>query len=67
LEFVMDVNDLRIVVTVLSMVTFLGIVRWAYSGRRGFEEAAMLPFADDGEFADLPAIAGTQQNLGSRP
>ena len=62
----MDVNDLRIVVTVLSMVAFLGIVRWAYSGRHGFEEAAMLPFADDGEFADVPAAAGAQQNLGSR-
>ena len=62
----MDVNDLRIVVTVLSMAAFLGIVRWAYSGRHGFEEAAMLPFADDGEFADAPAAADAQQNLGSR-
>jgi cytochrome c oxidase cbb3-type subunit 4 len=31
------------------MVTFIGIVIWAYSSRRAqdFEEAAMLPFADE--------------------
>jgi cytochrome c oxidase cbb3-type subunit 4 len=44
----MDVNDARAVVTVLSLILFLGIVIWAWSGRRrsGFDEAARLPFAD---------------------
>jgi cytochrome c oxidase cbb3-type subunit 4 len=44
----MDVNDARAVVTVLSLILFLGIVFWAWSGRRrsGFDEAARLPFAD---------------------
>jgi cytochrome c oxidase cbb3-type subunit IV len=44
----MDVNDLRIVVTVLSFVAFIGIVAWAVSRRNAarFEEAALLPFAD---------------------
>jgi cytochrome c oxidase cbb3-type subunit 4 len=44
----MDVNDARAVVTVLSLVLFLGIVFWAWSSRRrnGFDEAARLPFAD---------------------
>ncbi len=40
-------------ITVLSFLTFLGIVAWAYSSRRrgAFEEAANAPFAlpdDDG-------------------
>ena len=45
----MDINDLRSLITVLSFATFLGIVFWAYSGRRkqSFEEAMMLPFSDD--------------------
>lgn len=45
----MDINDLRSVVTVVSLLTFLGIVWWAYgvkSNKRRFEEAANLPFAD---------------------
>lgn len=45
----MDINDLRSIVTVVSFLTFLGIVWWAYgvkSNRQRFEEAANLPFAD---------------------
>ena len=35
--------------TVLGLLCFLGIVAWAYSGRakKGFDEAAQLPFADE--------------------
>ena len=46
----MDINDLRSLVTVIAFAAFLGIVWWAYSGasRRGFEEAARLPFDEDG-------------------
>ena len=49
----MDVNELRVVVTLLSFVAFIGIVCWV-AGRRnaaGFDEAAQLPFleaADEG-------------------
>ncbi len=45
----MDINDLRSMVTVLTFATFIGIVWWAYSGKRkqSFEEAALLPFTDD--------------------
>ncbi len=46
----MDLNDLRSIVTVISLFTFLGIVWWAYgvkSNKTRFEEAAMLPFTDD--------------------
>ncbi len=45
----MDINDLRSLFTVLSMICFGGIVWWAYSSRRkqAYEEAAMLPLEDD--------------------
>lgn len=45
----MDINTLRSVVTVISLVTFVGIVWWAWSKRRSadFQEAANLPFEQD--------------------
>jgi cytochrome c oxidase cbb3-type subunit 4 len=45
----MDLNDLRSIVTVVSMVVFVGIVAWAWSrtNRKAFDEAAQLPFADE--------------------
>jgi cytochrome c oxidase cbb3-type subunit IV len=45
----MDINDLRSAVTVVSLLTFLGIVAWAWSRRNkaGFDEAAQLPFQDE--------------------
>ena len=45
----MDINDFRTGVTLLSFVIFAGIVRWALlrRNRAGFDEAAMLPFADE--------------------
>ena len=43
------VSDMRSVVTLISMATFIGIVLWAYSAKRkdDFDEAARLPFADE--------------------
>lgn len=45
----MDVNNLRVIITTLSFLIFLGIIFWAYSSRQKsrFDEAANLPFADD--------------------
>jgi cytochrome c oxidase cbb3-type subunit 4 len=45
----MDVNDLRVVATVLSFAVFIGILVWTYSrrNREDFEEAAKLPFDQD--------------------
>lgn len=45
----MDVVDLRVIITVVSFLTFIGIVLWAYSGdqKKRFDDAANLPFADD--------------------
>jgi cytochrome c oxidase cbb3-type subunit 4 len=46
----MDVNDLRMAVTVLSFILFAGIVRWAMSprNRARFDEAQQLPFLETG-------------------
>ena len=43
------VADARSIVTLICMLTFIGIVVWAWSSRRksDFDEAAMLPFADE--------------------
>jgi cytochrome c oxidase cbb3-type subunit 4 len=45
----MDINTLRSVFTVVSLVFFVGVVIWAYSSRRrgDFEQAANLPFEQD--------------------
>ena len=42
-------SDARSIITVISMLTFIGIVLWAYSTRRknDFDEAAMLPFNEE--------------------
>lgn len=52
----MDVNDLRIAVTLLSFVIFIGIVVWAWSRKNAarFDEAAQLPFMDSVD-ADGPS------------
>lgn len=52
----MDLNDARSVITVLAMLTFLGIIGWAYGrGRKtAFDEAAALPFSEE----DQPGEAG---------
>jgi cytochrome c oxidase cbb3-type subunit IV len=47
----MDVNILRSVVTVVSLVLFLALVAWTWSRSRkaAFDEAAQLPFQDAAE------------------
>ena len=54
----MDINDLRSIVTVAGLVCFLAIVGWAYSksSKKGFDEAANLPFAEND---DLDAASRT--------
>jgi len=44
----MDINDIRIMWTVVSFLVFLAIIAWAYSrgAQKGFDEAAQLPFRD---------------------
>lgn len=45
----MDINDIRAWQTAALLISFIGIVLWAYSKRRktSFDEAANLPFADE--------------------
>jgi cytochrome c oxidase cbb3-type subunit 4 len=45
----MDINDFRAWHTVVMLITFFGIVFWAYSKKRksSFDDAANLPFADE--------------------
>jgi cytochrome c oxidase cbb3-type subunit 4 len=44
-------GELRGLITVVTMLTFLGICRWAYrsGNRERFEEDARIPFADEVE------------------
>mgnify|MGYP001606749223 CR=1 FL=1 len=46
----MDVNDLRMAITLLSFLLFAGIVLWALAprNRSAFDEARQLPFLDTG-------------------
>ena len=46
----MDINELRVGVTVLSFLIFAGIVRWALlkKNRPAFDEAQQLPFLETG-------------------
>lgn len=45
----MDITTMRIIATLVSFVTFLGIAAWAYSrsNRDQFEDAAAIPFQQD--------------------
>ena len=54
-------NALRTIITVVALVTFLGIVLWAWSGRRNtaFTKASRIPLDDD----DLPQQANLQARL----
>jgi cytochrome c oxidase cbb3-type subunit 4 len=47
----MDVNDLRVAVTVASLVLFLALVAHTWSRRRSaeYDEAARLPFGAEHE------------------
>jgi cytochrome c oxidase cbb3-type subunit 4 len=49
----MDVNDLRSLVTLVSLACFAGICAWAWARRNqaGFGEAARIPFLNDSEGA----------------
>ena len=46
-----DINDIRALFTVLVFIAFIGVWIWAWSDKRkqAFEEAANLPFVEDGD------------------
>ena len=55
-------NELRTIITVVAFVTFLGIIVWAWSGRRktAFTQASRIPLDDD----DLPPAPRAQAKAG---
>ncbi len=62
----MDINLMRSIWTVVLFAVFLGIVWWAWSGRRksDFEAAARLPLDDDlaeQELARKKGMGGMKQ------
>ncbi|WP_108097332.1 MULTISPECIES: cbb3-type cytochrome c oxidase subunit 3 [Pseudomonas] len=59
----MDIGMIRGLGTVVVMVAFVGLALWVFSGRRqkDFDEATLLPFADDPE-----AIKHVEQEQASR-
>ena len=69
----MTLTDMRVIVTVVSFVCFIGIVLWAFSSHRSksffrssksFDEAAQLPFLDeDNAGKQSPSVSqhGAQQ------
>ena len=59
----MDINDVRIVITVVSLAIFIGIIFWAWSAKQrdSFSEAANLPFIDD-DIPPQPPTAAEQNN-----
>ncbi len=44
----MDITTMRVAATVISFLTFIGILLWAFSRRNTarFDEAAKLPFQE---------------------
>jgi cytochrome c oxidase cbb3-type subunit 4 len=60
-----NIDDVRIALTVLSFLVFVGIGVWAYSRRRqrDFDEAANLPFSghDFDTESDQTSSKGTRR------
>ncbi|MCO5979190.1 cbb3-type cytochrome oxidase subunit 3 [Ideonella oryzae] len=54
-----DLNSLRSIVTLVSLLLFIGLMVWTWSRRRqsAFDEAAQLPFLDD----DAPGSTSTHK------
>ncbi len=59
----MDINVLREIVTVVSFLTFIGIVAWAVApgNRARFEQAARLPLEEEGPSAQ-PSPRGREKS-----
>ena len=49
MNFITFISDARSIMTLVSLLTFLGIIYWTFVAHRkqDFDEAAMLPFADE--------------------
>ncbi len=49
MDLITFITDVRSIMTLVSLLTFLGIIYWTFVAHRkqDFDEAAMLPFADE--------------------
>lgn len=58
----MDITFAHSIWTVMMLILFIGIVVWAWSGKRkqAFEDAANLPFADDEPHVSQPGSMKTK-------
>ncbi len=58
----MNIDDLRVGLTVVSFLVFIGIAVWAYSRRRrrDFDEAANLPFSGH-DFGTQGDVMGSEE------
>ncbi|MFP6849478.1 MAG: cbb3-type cytochrome c oxidase subunit 3 [Pseudomonas sp.] len=63
-SFLTDVGTIRGLGTAVVFIAFIGLVLWAYSGKRksSFDEAANLPFADDTKPVDRDEQSSRSNN-----
>ncbi|MFC5474486.1 cbb3-type cytochrome oxidase subunit 3 [Paraherbaspirillum soli] len=59
-------TDASAIMTVVSFITFIGILWWAFSSRRNadFDIAAQLPFVDDTSGADDAGLPNPEKHHG---
>jgi cytochrome c oxidase cbb3-type subunit 4 len=64
----MDMGTIRGLGTIIVMVAFIGLALWVYSPRRKkeFDDATLLPFADDPEAIEPLRQAQAQANKGGQ-
>jgi cytochrome c oxidase cbb3-type subunit IV len=62
----MDINTLRVAVTVVSLILFLALVLHSWSRRRAqeYREAALLPFMEEPRSA---SSSPNDSSVGARP
>lgn len=62
----MDQGTLEGIGTLLAMLAFIAVCVWAYSSRNKarFDEAAMLPFADELQAAEQQGLADDKAGSG---
>lgn len=63
----MDIGTLRGLGTLVVMLAFIGLALWVFSGRRtaDFDEATLLPFADDPEALARVKVERQRTDAGS--
>ncbi len=58
----MDLSNLRVIVTAISFVAFIGVVFWAYNNKqkKHFDDAANIPFLDNDEGVSSTVLKAKQ-------